>query len=111
MRLQDFMNYSNSMEHNDEHIEQLKRHKEEIDAEHNEKVSRSTKDEILSLIDSDDETDKKTGQQLLDREVERLKRHNAPSSGDIARSRVESYMASKQSKKRVQKLANTQLDN
>lgn len=114
MRLQDFINYSNTMKHsdknNDETLERLRRHTDEIQTQQNDGVIRSTTDEILELIDSDDEGDKKTGEQLLDREAAKARNRKAPSSGEIAKGYVERYMASKEGRKRVQQLAKTQLD-
>lgn len=110
MRLQDFMNYSNTMKHNDEHCKRLRHDADEIQRQQTDGVTRSTTDEILGLIGSDDERDKKTGEQLLDREAEKARNRKAPSSGEIAKGYVERYMASKESRKRVQQLAKTQLD-
>ena len=114
MRLQDFMNYSNTMRHNDknndEHCERLRHDADEIERQQTDGVARSTTDEILGLIGSDDERDKKTGEQLLDREAAKARNRKAPSSGEIAKGYVDSYMASEKNRKRVQQLAKTQLD-
>lgn len=110
MRLQDFINYSNTMKHSD-YTDRLQQHSDEIDAdETQQKVERSTTDEILGMINSDDEVDRKTGEQLLDREVAKARDSQTRSSGEIAKAYVERYKASTESKKRVQQLAKTQLD-
>ena len=114
MRLQDFMKYSNTMKNsdknNDEQIERLRRHADEIQQQHTDGVTRSTTDEILGLIDCDDEQDKKTGNQLLDREAAKARNRTAPSSGEIAKGYVDSYMASEKNRKRALQLAKTQLN-